>query len=92
MGEIRSPNLRAMQIKRAAPLRRSALIKHQFVNFWKFYLSLLELFMRYPGNISFVYYLAFTNGGCAGMTILTQTCMIEHACCLRTEMDSALTD
>jgi len=52
----------------------------------------LELFICSPGNILFVYYLAFTNGGCAGMTILTQTCMIEHACCLRTKMDSAFTD
>ena len=52
----------------------------------------LELFICCPGNILFVYYVAFTNGGCAGMTILTQTCMIEHACCLRTKMDSAFTD
>jgi len=36
MGEIRSPNLRAVQInhKRAAPLRRSALIERHFANFW----------------------------------------------------------
>lgn len=45
MGEIRSPNLRAVQInhKRAAPLRRSALIERHFVNFWEFYLTFIGI-------------------------------------------------